>query len=90
MKAPLDRISKENVKKDAQIKRQSKQIADLTKKLGNLMFEAFNKCSSNEDSGKESNHSKEFDDGCKLKTDSSLSLMSIEQIQNLIAKAVKA
>ena len=90
MKATLDRLSKENAKKDAQIKRQSKQIADLTKKLGKRTSKAFNKCSSSEDSDKESNHSKESDYVRKPENDSSFSLMSVEQIQNLIAKAVKA
>jgi len=77
-------------KKAAQIKRQSKQITDLTKKLGKRTSEAFNKCSSSEDSDKESNHSEESNDGRKPKNDSSFSLMSVDQIQNLIAKAVKA
>ena len=90
IKATLDRLSKENTKKDVQIKRQSKQITDLTKKLGKQTSEAFNKCSSNEDSDKGSNHSEESDDVRKPKNDSSFSLMSVEGIQNLIAKAVKA
>ena len=85
MKATLDRLSKENAKKDAQIKRQSKQIADLTKKLGKRTYKAFNKCLSSEDSDKDSNHNKESDDEPNPKNDS----MSIEQIQNLIADAVK-
>jgi len=33
VKATLDRLLKERAEKDAQIKRQNKQIADLTKKL---------------------------------------------------------
>jgi len=74
----LDRLSKENAKKDAQIKRQSKQIANLIKKLGKLTSEAFNKCSSNKDSNKKSNHSEDSEHGCKPKNDSSLSLMSVE------------
>jgi len=36
MKATLERLLKENVEKDAQIKRQNTQIAYLTKKLGSL------------------------------------------------------
>jgi len=48
------------------------------------------KRSGGEDSGKESNHNNEFDDECKPKRNSSLSLISVEQIQSLIADVVNA
>ena len=54
MKATLERLAKESLEKDAQIKRQSEQIATLMKKLEKRLFES----SSSEDSDKESNHNK--------------------------------
>jgi len=88
MKATLERLSKHE-EKDVQIKRQNKQITDLKKKLKKRSSEASNKGSSSEDSGKESNRSKESDDEPNPKNDSTLNSMSIEQIQNLMADAVK-
>ena len=85
IKATLKRLSKESEEKDAQIKRQNKQIADLKKKLEKRSSEASNKGSTSEDSDKESNRNKESDEDPSPKNDS----MSIEQIQNLIADAVK-
>ena len=90
MKATLERFSKESAKKDAQIKHQNKQIADLTKKLEKQSSGSFNKGLSNEYSNKESNHIEESDDGCKENKDHSLELMSVKLIQNLITDAVKA
>ena len=90
MKAILDRLSKESAEKDAQIKRQNDQIAELTKKLEKKFSEASNKGSGAEDSDKESHHSEESDNDRKAKKDCSLSSMSVEQIQSLIANAVKA
>jgi len=90
MKAILERLSKESKEKDAQIKRQNKQIADLKKKFGKRSSEVSNKGSRSEDSDKESNHNKESDDERKPKSDSSLNSMLVEQIQNLIGNAVKA
>jgi len=58
MKVTLERLSKQSAEKDAQIKCQNKYIADLTKKLEKQSSGAFNKGLSNEDSNKESNHSK--------------------------------
>jgi len=52
----------------------------LTKKLGNRLFEAFNKSSNGEDYDKEYHHSKEFDDEHKTKKDSSISSMSVGKI----------
>ena len=43
LKATLERLLKENVENDAQIKRQNKQIVDLTKKLEKWTSEASNK-----------------------------------------------
>jgi len=61
----------------------------LKKKLEKQSSEVSNKELGGEDSDNESNQSKEFDDECNPKNDSTLNLMSIEQIQNLIANAVK-
>ena len=90
MKATLDRLSKESAEKDAQIKRQNDQIAELMKKLEKKSSEASNKGSGAEDSDKESSHSEEYDDERKARKDRSLGSMSVEQIQSLIANAVKA
>ena len=62
----------------------------MMKKLEKKSSEASNKGSGTEDSNKESNHSEESDNEHKTKKDCSLALMSIEQIQSLIANAVKA
>jgi len=90
MKAMMERLCKESAQKDAQIKRQNKRIVDLTKKLEKRPIEASNKCSSAEDSDKESNHNEQSDDERKGKKDHFLGSTSIEEIQNLIANAVKA
>jgi len=50
MEATMDRILEESAEKDAQIKRQNKQIANLIKKLEKQPIEASNKCSDAEDS----------------------------------------
>jgi len=86
----LDRLFKEIAKKDTQIKRQNKQLVELMKNLQKKSSEASYKGSDEEDSDKESNHNKEFDDECKEKKDPSLGSMPIEQIQSLIANAIKA
>jgi len=80
MKATLERLCKKSAQKDAQIKRQKKQIADLTKKLEKRPIQASNKCSSAEDSDKESNHNEQSDVERKAKKDHSLGSMSIKQI----------
>jgi len=90
MMATLDRLSKESAEKDAQIKHQNDQIAELTKRLEKKFSEASNKGSSAEDSDKESHRSEESDNDHKAKKDCSLGSMSVEQIQSLIANAVKA
>ena len=62
----------------------------MTKKLEKRSSEASYKGSDSEDSNEESNHKKESDNECKLKNNSSLSPMLAEQIQKLVANAVKA
>ena len=61
MKVILERLSKENAEKDAQIKHPKKkeQIIDLTKKLEKRPLETFNKGSQSEESDKESNHNED-------------------------------
>jgi len=88
MKATLDKLLKESVEKDAQIKHQSRQIAKLTKKLEKRPIKASNKCSDAEDPDDESNE--KSNNERKSENDHFLSSMSIEQIQSLIANAVKA
>jgi len=90
MKATLEKLAKESLEKDAQIKRQSEHIAALMKKLGKRLFESSTKGSDGEESDKESNCSEDSDDECLKKNESSLGLMSVEQIQSLITNAVKA
>jgi len=62
MKVTLERLCKASAQKDAQITRQNKQIADLTKKLEKRPIKASNKCSSAEDFDKESNHNEQSED----------------------------
>jgi len=90
MKATLDRLFRESAEKDTQIKHQNEQIAELMKRLEKKSSEASNKDSDEEDSVKESNRAEESDDERKARKYRSLGSMSIEQIQNLIANAVKA
>jgi len=86
----LDRLSKESAEKDAQIKHQNNQIAELMKKLEKKSSEVSNKGSGAKDSNKEPNHGEEYDDERKARKDCSLGLMFVEKIQSLIANAVKA
>lgn len=80
MKVTLDRLSNESAEKDAQIKRQNKQITDLTKKLRKRSSKASNKGSGGKILTKEYNHSKESNNENKPMNDSALSSMSVEQI----------
>ena len=89
MKTTLERFSKENVEKDDKIKLQNKQIADLTKKLKKRPLETSNKGSQSKESYKESNHSQGSNEEHKSKKNSSLHLLSIEQIQSLVVDAAK-
>ena len=52
--------------------------------------EASNKCSYAEDFDKESNHNEESDNERKAKKDCFLGFIYVDQVQNLIANAVKA
>ena len=90
MKATPDRLSRESAEKDAQIKGQNEQIAELMKRLEKKSSKASNKDSDKEDLGKESNRAEESDDERKVRKDCSLASMSVEQIHSLIANAVKA
>jgi len=89
MKTMLDRLSLENAEKDAKIKNQYERIADLTKKLEKQPLEACNKGSQSKESDNEPNHSEDPDKKTRLKKYSSLCSLSIEQIQSLVADAVK-
>jgi len=80
MKATLDRLPRESSEKDAQIKRQNEQIAELMKRLEKKSSEASNKGSDEEDSNKESNCDKESNDERKARKNHSLGSMSIEKI----------
>ena len=62
----------------------------MTKRLEKKFSEASNKGSGAEDSDKESHCSEESDNDRKAKKDCSLGSTSVEQIQSLIANAVKA
>ena len=75
---------------DGQIKRQNDQITELMKKLEKKSSEASNKGLGNEDSDEESNRDENSDDGRVPKRGSVLGSMSVEQIQSLVANAVKA
>jgi len=90
MKVKLDKLSKESTEIVAQTKRKNELIAKLVKKLEKKSFKASNKGLGAEDSDKVSNHSVESDDEHKAKKDRFLGSMYVEQIQNLIANAVKA
>ena len=90
MKATLDRVSKDSAEKDAQIKCQNKQIAKLMKKLEKKSSKTSTKGSSDQDSDKESNRDEHSNDGQVPKKGSMLDLMFAEQIQSLIANAIKA
>jgi len=83
-------LSKESIEKDVETKCQNDQIAELTKRMEKKFSEASNKGSCAKDSDKESRHSEESDNDSKAKKDCSLGSMSVEQIQILIANAIKA
>ena len=59
------------------------------KKLEKRLFESSSKGSDGEESDKESNRNEDSDDERMKKKESSLASMSVEQIQSLIANAVK-
>ena len=90
MKATLDRLSRDSLEKDTQIKRQNEKSAELMKRLKKKSSKASDKGSNEEDSNKESNHDKEFENDRKARKDCSLGSMYVEQIQSLIANVVMA
>ena len=95
MKATLERLSKESAEKDARIQRQEEHISKLLKKLDKGSRASSNRGVSSDEDEKGSNGSEASEDdggskkGGKPQNDSSLSAMTAEQIQELIAKAVK-
>jgi len=95
MKATLERLSTESAEKDARIKRQEERITKLLKKLDKGLHTSSNRGASSDEDEKGSNRSEasEDDGGSKKEgkpqNDSSLSAMTAEQIQELIASAVK-
>jgi len=95
MKATLERLSKESAEKDARIQRQEEHISKLLKKLDRGPRASSNRGVSSDEDEKRSNGSEASEDdggskwGGKPQNDSSLSAMTTEQIQELIAKAVK-
>jgi len=95
MKAILEQLVKENEDKEACIKLHQEKVAGLTRKLEKKLARSLEK-SSKRNEGKtfvlseasdEEVHSKK---GGKLKNDGSSNLMTVEQIQDLIANVVKA
>jgi len=95
MKAALERLSKESAEKDARNKRQEEHIAKLLKKLDKGPRASSDKGASSDEDEKGSNRSEASEDdggskkGGKPQNDSSLSAMTAEQIQELIANAIK-
>jgi len=95
MKATLERLLKESAEKDARIQRQKEHISKLLKKLDKGPCESSNRGVSSDEDEEGSNRSEASEDnggskkGDKPQNDSSLSAMTAEQIQELIAKAVK-
>jgi len=95
MKAMLEQIVKESEEKEAHIKLQEEKIARLTKKLKNQPVWSLVKSSESEEEERASVQSENSDEGVhskkggKLKNGGSPSLMTIKQIQDLIANRVK-
>ena len=96
MKAILENLTRESAEKEACIKFQEEKIARLTKKLEKQSTQSLAKDSKSEDSEKVSVHTEVSENEKKIKKGStpkhvrSSGLMTIEQIQYLIANAVKA
>jgi len=95
MKAMLERLVKENEENKACIKLYKERIARLTTKLEKQLARSLTKCSESEDEERVFFQSEAFDEdihskkGGKLKHGGSLSLMTVEQIQDLIINPVK-
>jgi len=95
IKAMLERLLKESEEKKARIKLQKEKIARLTRKLEKRPARALSKSSESKEEERafiqreasdEEVHSKK---GGKIKNGGSPSLMTIEQIQDLIVNAIK-
>jgi len=95
MKATLERLSKESAEKGARIRCQEEHIVNLLKKLDKGLRASSNRGVSSDEDEKGSDGSEASEDdggskkGSKPQNDSSLSTMTAEQIQELIARAVK-
>jgi len=96
MKAMLEWLVKENEENEACIKLHEEKIDRLTRKLEKRPAWSLEKSSESEEEGKTFVQSKTFDEevhskkGNKLKNDGSPNLMTVEQIEDLIANVVKA
>ena len=90
MKATLERLAKESLEKDAQIKHQSEQIANMMKNMEKQLSEFSNKALDGEESNKELNYSEDSNNERIPRKESSLGVMFIEQIQSLFVNAMKA
>ena len=89
MKAALEKLSKESAEKDAHIRCQEEHIAKLLKKLDKGPCASSNRGASSDEDEKGSEDDGGSKKGGKLQNDSSLSAMTAEQIQELIANTVK-
>ena len=95
MKAILEKLTRDNEEKEARIKLQEEKIAKLIRKLEKRPTQSFTKDSESEDSEKMSIHietsdsEKQSKKGETPKHVKSSGSMTIEQIQDLIANAVK-
>jgi len=96
MKAILEKLTRDNEEKEARIKLQEEKIAKLTRKLEEQPAQSSTKDSESEDSEKMSIHNEASNSEKQSKKDAtpkyvkSSGSMTIEQIQDLIANAVKA
>jgi len=96
MKAILGKLTRENEEKEARIKLQVEKITKLTRELEKQPAQSSTKDSESEDSEKVSIHTEAFDSekqsnkSATSKHVKSSRSMTIKQIQDLIANAVKA
>jgi len=96
MKAILEKLTRENEEKEARIKLPEEKIARLTRKLEKWLASSSTKDSESEDSEKVSIHTEASDSekqskkGTTPKHVKSSGSMTTEQIQDLIANAIKA
>ena len=90
MNGTLERLAKDSLEKDTQIKHQSELIIGLMKKLEKWPFQSSAKDLDGEESDKESNQKEDSGDEHIKKKESLLGLVSVAQIQSLIINAVMA